>query len=332
MDNIKLDLLEKNDVCVSFIRRNVLKKYGSSFSVTDLAILTGGYVNSVFMVHGNNSLFDRSGWIWTKTVNKNFLNYPIIMNPSGDSYTHTDCLQRYAQTILPELKLSTSLDDFLKDKNIILEYNVEEVEYGEYPQWAPDEIMQERLDKELKNGNLKTTGKIFTFNCADIKDYDAPSFYLDHKEYVFEGKKYIRIKPNFNLRSNVLSNGVEIDRFSLSYDKYVWVEVSPVTWLIDRENNSLISKRALLSGIRFDNKKEYDGKFENTEMYRFLNNYMRRDLFNSIYKDFSLNRSNDLSSDKLDMLKGIINDIAPEDREAYLKALNELNGKASTRK
>ena len=44
----------------------------------------------------------------------------------------------------------------------------------------------------------------------------------------------------------MLSNGVKYRD-----GDYVWVEVSPVKWLIDNKTGILISKKGLVSGIRF---------------------------------------------------------------------------------
>ena len=64
--------------------------------------------------------------------------------------------------------------------------------------------------------------------------------------------------------------------------QYVWVEVSPVKWLIDERKGILVSKKALVSGIRYLSKNEnYKADFDRTEMKEYLNNYMSRDLFQS---------------------------------------------------
>lgn len=77
----------------------------------------------------------------------------------------------------------------------------------------------------------------------------------------------------------MLSNGVEYRN-----GDYVWVEVSPVKWLIDDRKGLLISKYGLVSGIRFlDKKTDYKGDFSKTEMYEYLNKYMIKDLFQNVY-------------------------------------------------
>ena len=68
----------------------------------------------------------------------------------------------------------------------------------------------------------------------------------------------------------MLSNGVQYRD-----GDYVWVEVSPVKWLIDDKTGILISKKGLVSGIRFLNKStNYKGDFSKTEMKEYLDRYM----------------------------------------------------------
>lgn len=54
------------------------------------------------------------------------------------------------------------------------------------------------------------------------------------------------------------------------YGDYVWVEVSPVVWLIDKKTKTLISKRGLVSGVYAENFQKY------------LDTYMSKDLFQNV--------------------------------------------------
>ena len=61
---------------------------------------------------------------------------------------------------------------------------------------------------------------------------------------------------------------------------YIWIEVSPVKWIVDLDTKTLISKYGLIYGIRFAPYKA-NGlvKWEDSEAYNFLNTYMAQDLF-----------------------------------------------------
>jgi MoxR-like ATPase len=152
-------------------------------------------------------------------------------------------------------------------------YNeTEEVEYGEYPQNAADSRMQNILKSIYKIG-MNKTGRNYTFNSTRNDDYDAKKT-VTYDEYEYQGKKYICVKANISFVRYKLSNGVEYRS-----GDYVWVEVSPVKWLIDDRTGILISKKGLVSGIRFlDKGTNYEGDFDRTEMKEYLDRYMFRDL------------------------------------------------------
>ena len=154
-----------------------------------------------------------------------------------------------------------------------------EVEYGEYPQYAPGFDIQRTLADEFSKGTLRKTGKTYT---TDSRRYDNFSRIFNpttHEEFEYTGRKYVRVKANnINYQSEVdeLTNGATVHP-----GEYYWVEVSPITWLVDEEAKLLISKTSLASGVRFCNEGQYDGDFENTEMYMFLNEYFAKDMMPS---------------------------------------------------
>ena len=155
-------------------------------------------------------------------------------------------------------------------------YNgTEEVEYGEYPQYAADLMMQSILELEYNRG-MKKTGRSYTFDSVKYDDYNTGFKPVTYEEYEYQGKKYIRIKANSDFDGNKfkLSNGA-----FYRDDDYVWVEVSPVKWLIDDRTGILVSKIGLVSGIRFlDRNHNYKGDFSRTEMKEYLDRYMIHDL------------------------------------------------------
>ena len=155
-------------------------------------------------------------------------------------------------------------------------YNgTEEVEYGEYPQYAADSRMQSILESEYNKG-MNKTGRSYTFDSVKFNDYDTGFNPITYEEYEYQGKGYIRIRANSYFSGNKfkLSNGIEYRD-----GDYVWVEVSPVTWLIDDRTGILVSKRGLVSGIRFlDSNHNYKGDFSRTEMKEYLDRHMLRDL------------------------------------------------------
>lgn len=139
--------------------------------------------------------------------------------------------------------------------------------------------MQNILESEYTRG-MKKTGRHYTFDSVKTDDHDEKFTPITYEEYEYQGKKYIRIKPvyrYFYAEDLEFSNGNKYEN-----KDYFWVEVSPVKWLIDDKTKTLISKKGLISGIRFlSSDIPYKGDFSKTEMYMFLNKYMVKDLFQS---------------------------------------------------
>lgn len=252
---------------------DVLEKYGTKSAITDLVILTGGYCEDScsYMAPDDNSLKGRTGWVYTRSSD----GYGDVRGVSKDGSRSIRYSYLRTGAVRPALLSSFIFSQI--SPNRVRGYNgTEEVEYGEYPQYAPDSDVQRRLENEYKNGNLRQTGRNYTFDKTEYDDYDQYFQPVTYEEYDYNGKRYIRIRANSDYGSNSfkLSNGE-----SYRNGDYVWVEVSPVKWLIDDKTQTLVSKRGLLSGIRFHTKdRSYNGDFSTTDMKEYLDKHMLRDL------------------------------------------------------
>ena len=243
----------------------VIKKYGTKAAVTDLCVLTGGYLCEDIDCNIDEDI----GCFWTKS-------------DDGDNDVCTviedgHCSNKYRRerdgAIRPVLQSSEMFSQITSNR--VKGYNgTEEVEYGEYPQNAADSRMQKILESEYNRG-INKTGRSYTFDSAEIYDYSTGFKPVTYEEYEYQEKKYIRVKANFcEDYVHILSNGIEYES-----NDYVWVEVSPVKWLIDDNTGILVSKKGLVSGIRFlDETTNYKGDFDRTEMKEYLDKYMLRDL------------------------------------------------------
>ena len=253
----------------------VIRKYGTKAAVTDLCVLTGSYLfNTDYNIDEDGTLTGRTSRFWTRSNDGN--TDVCAVDKSGDKYS-IDRDERNG-AIRPVLQSSAIFSQIFPNR--VKGYNgTEEVEYGEYPQNAADSRMQNILESEYNRG-MNKTGRSYTFDSVKYNDYDAGFKPVTYEEYEYQGKKYIRIKANSNFDGDrfKLSNGVEyID------GDYVWVEVSPVKWLIDDRTGLLISKKGLVSGIRFfDKRTNYKGDFDRTEMKDYLDRYMLRDLTQTV--------------------------------------------------
>ena len=270
-------------------RLEVLRKYGTKAAITDLCVLTGSYLWKE-TIDEDSSLTGRTSWFWTRSDDGD--NDVIAVIRRG--YRSFSC--RYYRHGAVRLALQSSVIFSQIFPNRVRGYNgTEEVEYGEYPQNAADSKMQNILESEYNRG-VNKTGRSYTFDSVKYNDFDTGLKPVTYEEYEYQGKKYIRIKANpFCGNKFKLSNGVEYRN-----GDYVWVEVSPVKWLIDDKTGILISKKGLVSGIRFLNKStNYKGDFSKTEMKEYLDRYMSKELFQTTKTKETVNEEEIINPYKL---------------------------------
>ena len=287
--NIEITLLSKKDIA-GYSKLEVLKKYGNVASLTDLAIVTGGNSSNP-MAYSVPDEFEKTGWFYTKSEDNGNV---VTVLENGKLFSTF----RYKKDSIIRPVLRFSKEDFQKaTMNRYKGYNAtEEVELGEYPQSSVYPSTANVLENEYRKGTLNKTGKNYTFNAVSNTDMQSNFEGIEYPEFELGGTKYCRVRANFGYSQQFikLSNGLQCKD-----GDYVWLRVSPIKWLIDDETNTLISKRGLLSGIRFLRlEKLYDGNFQNTEMHQYLEEIMLDELsinVKSIEKDkeltLNLNRS-----------------------------------------
>ena len=273
-NDIELTLLSEEEIWgVNGGRQlDVLNEYGTVAAITDLCVLTGSnlYEDTDFNIPEDKSLKGRTGWFWTRSDDND--NDVRAVKKDG----HRFSLYRDSRdgAVRPALQSPVIFSQI--SPNRVRGYNgTEEVEYGEYPQYAADSRMQSILESEYNRG-MNKTGRSYTFDSVKYNYYDTGFKPVTYEEYEYQGKKYIRIRANsdFDGTPFELSNGVKYRD-----GDYVWVEVSPVKWLIDDRTGTLVSKMGLVSGIRFLSKRtNYKGNFSRTEMKEYLDKYMLHDL------------------------------------------------------
>ena len=250
----------------------VIRKYGTKAAITDLCVLTGSYLceDTDYNIDEDSSLKGRTSWFWTRSDDNDNDVRAVSLDGSRD------LIYRCERTGVVRPALQSSVIFSQISPNRVRGYNgTEEVEYGEYPQYAADSRMQSILESEYNRG-MNKNGRSYTFDSVKYDDYDTGFKPVTYEEYEYQGKRYIRIRanPDFGGNKFKLSNGVEYRDGDC-----VWVEVSPVKWLIDDRTGILVSKLGLVSGIRFlDINHNYKGDFSRTEMKEYLDRYMIRDL------------------------------------------------------
>ena len=271
----------------------VIRKYGTKAAITDLCVLTGGILwkDADCIIDEDRSLTGRTSYFWTRSSDGKENVCAVNVHGDLENFYRFDC----KGAVRPVLQSSVIFSQI--SPNRVRGYNgTEEVEYGEYPQNAADSRMQNILESEYNRG-VNKTGRSYTFDSVRYDDYDTGFKPVTYEEYEYQGKKYIRIKANsdFDGTKFKLSNGVKYRD-----GDYVWVEVLPVKWLIDDKTGILISKKGLVSGIRFLNKStNYKGDFSKTEMKEYLDRYMSKELFQTTKTKETVNEEEIINPYKL---------------------------------
>lgn len=242
--------LEKDNILKNKLR--ILSIYGNYARPTDLALLTGRGIpaeNANFWTlsqrKGLVCCYGKDGILSELSCSRNISIRPVFI-PNNDLF----------------YEILLRKDGIKKERGLVT--------YGTYPQHSLDFRIQLLLEEKYQKGELRLTGNKYTFDKTNLKEYFNPFNPITYDEYEIYNNRYIRYNVELTKGEIVLSNGI-----SYKNGDYVWLEVTPIVWLIDFKTKKLISDRCLLSGIRFDNPaKEYYGDFQNTEMNEYLNKYM----------------------------------------------------------
>ena len=148
-----------------------------------------------------------------------------------------------------------------------------EVEYGYYPQKAASKEMQYVLEKEFEKGRLSKTGNTYTTDSGIYKNSFLP---IQHQEYNYNGKRYVRVDINFNPNNKdiSLSNGEQYKK-----GDSVWVEVQPIKWLVDEKDNVMVTEKIIFAGIPLDFKGHYpNGDIRTSDVKKFMDEYWAKDI------------------------------------------------------
>ena len=111
------------------------------------------------------------------------------------------------------------------------------IAFGEYPRNRVEKEEAALLEREYQKAGLRKTGKR----------------YLGvYEEYEYDGAKAVR--------------GMDE-----TTDRPVWIAVSPVIWIVEEGTDLLVSRDVLTYGVGMGGGNYYDGCFDETPVYRYLN-------------------------------------------------------------
>ena len=281
-----MNLINNEFTLLSYYQINnysIFAKIGRECAVSDFAIMLGAMVSSKWHTLGDDkSLKGRTCW-WALKDSYDNTDVLAISYSGNISHLYTNERRFGIRPILPFSDIDDISNDLLIEKN-----GVYEVEYGEYPQYAADQNLQVTLEEAFQNGMIGKTGKTYTTDSVAWFDSDDKSFTpQEHIEYEYNGKRYVRVMAkeifDFKLSNDVVYRGE---------NDVAWIEVSPIKWYVDQEQQILVSETLLVSGVRFQGlHTKYNGDFLNTEIYNFLNNYFAKDIIPSPIKSVSASYS-----------------------------------------
>ncbi len=263
----KITLLNENQIWGDKTL-NILKSYGTKVALSDLAIVLGGWLGS----DGVTIEGDRSGYIWTASGLE--LGLVRTITHAGDKCYYYP--NRRRDGIRPVLTPEETKK--LKPENtytLTLSNNekIKIVHLGTYPQKSVKVKLSELLEKMYQNNELKKTKRYFTFDTTGLTDYETGLTPKKYYIYQHTEKKYIRVEGRPADSDSILSNGKDVQ-----IGEPYWLEVLPIEWLVDEKTGIWVSKKALISGIRFGKDDTYDGDFKKTDMYLYLNTYFAKEI------------------------------------------------------
>ena len=252
--------------------------------ITDFALCTGGIYADIEGVN--------NGYYWTLTHKNLSSNYGpidestiVAVDSEGEEIAVDINKNAYsARPLLINASSYEAVNKFLGN-HYITDDHKPVIEFGEYPQDAVSLGMQNKLKKLYRENKLELTDNYYTI--YDNKSYDKTSPNLEDLnkqitfEYIYNGKKYVKVNGNFADGGATLSN-------DNSYEdgEEIWIEVKPIEWYLYKNENGeycLLSLKLLFSGVPFSTKKNYDGDFENTFIKEFMDEEFSKDILRGQY-------------------------------------------------
>ena len=256
--------------CFGADKLDIFEKRGTKAAITDFSVLLGGGVSDEH-VNNDSSLEGRTGYYWTKTDDGE--SYARVVYANGyRNYINVSRRNGGARPALPFSSISsipTNGESGKRARDGILE-----VEYGYYPQKAVSRDMQERLERAYRSGSISKTRNTYTTDSRKYDAYDEKFLAKQHEEYEYNGKRYVRIEVNSGKSQYTLSNGE-----NYRDGDNVWVEVSPVKWLVDERAKVMLTDKLIFSGVQFNHTRDYHTRdFDKTDIKTFMDRYLSRDL------------------------------------------------------
>ena len=245
-----------------------LKKRGLEAHATDFAICLGQRQDYNLIVRGDYWTLTNAGI--RKCYGKPEDYIKVILNTGKVETTFITNSKIGARPFLANIS-NYDLSKLMTDQ-----YETDDglkfVTLGEYPQTVVVKNCQSELENLYKNNKLALTYNYYTIYNKNLKKCKLP-------EYIYEGKKYVRVNPNFSNERYSLATLSDGKDYSGNYP--IWIEVEPIKWFVFENENKqtcLLSRDILFSGVPFSTKKIYDEDFKNTFIKKFMDEEFSKDI------------------------------------------------------
>ena len=245
----------------------VMQAYGTKVGVSDVAIALGTCMGS----GTKNSAGVASGYAWSASSYKNVNVRTVDLDGAKNCFNPNRRIAAGCPA-LPFSATSKICPNNMKTMRLANGKTVQICEYGAYPQTVAPKSISQELEAQYQKNALKTTGKNYTFDSVELDAYSTGFTPRNCAEYMFNGKRYVRIKGKPYDRNSVMSDGTSVQK-----GQAYWFEVQPIEWLMDPKG-TWVSRQALFAGIQFDTKNEYNGNFANTTMYNYLQKHFAKEM------------------------------------------------------
>ena len=245
-----------------------LKNRGLEAHATDFAICLGQRQDYNLIVRGDYWTLTNAGI--RKCYGKPEDYIKVILNTGKVETTFITNSKIGARPVLIDVS-NYDLSQLMTDQYVTND-GLKFVTLGEYPQTVLTKSFQNKFENLYKNNELALTYNYYTIYNKNLKKCKLP-------EYIYEGKKYVRVNPNFSNERYSLATLSDGKDYSGNYP--IWIEVEPIKWFVFENENKqscLLSRDILFSGVPFSTKKIYDEDFKNTFIKKFMDEEFSKDI------------------------------------------------------
>ena len=217
--------------------------------ITDLALLQGGHY------FRDSTMVNYGEWWLQDCDSVGMVNYVTDAGSiSFISMTDCSCGSR------PVIKYS-KIKHLCKDINSrFMGWKI--VTCGEYPQFNPGYNVNSILERQYRNRRLRKLPFRYS-NC------ESP--FYNTEVYEFQGKKYMRFGSNKLDGNHYFRNNEYV-----VLDEPHWIEITPIQFVVDEEDDIAISKYVLFSGMPYS---YFIDVFDKSKPKQYLDNCFSKEIF-----------------------------------------------------